>query len=63
MTDELFEAAKKAVEKELGKPLDQGDEIALRGIWYFAKGLKLLQELDAESEQETQPECDGGDSL
>ncbi len=37
----VFEKLKKEVEKELGRPIEQDEEIELKALYYFGKGVKL----------------------
>jgi len=40
-----FEVYKEQVENDLGRPIDQDEEIILKGYYYFGKGLQLLKVL------------------
>lgn len=44
--DTLFEKLKKEVEEELGRPLDQTEEIELKALYFFGKGVKLKSEIE-----------------
>lgn len=46
-----FEKLKKGVETELGRPIEQGEEITIRALYFFGKGLKLKNQLDSEPER------------
>jgi len=53
MTDEKFNLLKQEIEAELGlgRPIQQDEEITLKGLYYFGKGLKLRNQLDSEPER------------
>jgi len=47
--DAQFEKLKQEVETDMGRPLEQTEEIELKGLYYFGKGLKLKNQLENES--------------
>ena len=50
----LFEKLKQKVEEDLGRSLEQPEEIELKGLYYFGKGVKLKNQLESDVEARTQ---------
>ena len=48
--DARFEKLKKEVETDLGRSVDQDEEHELKLLFYFAKGVKLKNQLENESQ-------------
>lgn len=44
--DAQFEKLRQEVEIELGRPLEQPEEIELKGLFYFAKGVEMKNQLE-----------------
>lgn len=51
MADEKYLILKNEVEAELGRPIQQDEEIELKGLYYFGRGLKLKNHLESEPER------------
>ena len=49
--DILFKKLKQEVEAELGRPIEQAEEIELKSLYYFSRGVKLKNQLESEPEQ------------
>ena len=49
--DTGFEQLKKEVEAELDRPIEQGEEITMKAMYYFGKGLKLKNQVESEPER------------
>ena len=49
--DAQFEKLKQEVETEIGRSLEQHEEIELKGLYYFGKGVKLKKQLESEPQQ------------
>jgi hypothetical protein len=48
--DAQFEKLKSHVETELDRPIDQAEEIEVKILYFFGKGVKLKQQLESEPE-------------
>ena len=49
--DTGFEKLKQEIEAELDRPIEQGEEITMKALYCFGKGLKLKNQLDSEPER------------
>ena len=49
--DAKFEKLKRVIEAEQGRPLEPAEEVELKALNYFGKGVKLKNELESEPEQ------------
>ena len=49
-----FEILKREVEAELNRPIEQSEEVELKALYYFGKGLKLKNQLESEPEHQKQ---------
>lgn len=45
--DAEFEKLRQEVESDLGRPLEQSEEIELKALYYFGKGVKLKNQLES----------------
>ena len=48
--DAQLEKLKREIETDLGRPLEVSEEIEMKALYYFGKGLKLKNELESEPE-------------
>jgi len=53
--DTEFDQLRARVEKDLGVTLDEGEQIVLRGLFYFGKGLKLREKAEPQRIGEVLP--------
>jgi hypothetical protein len=52
MCEVEFEKAKRIIEVKQGTPLEPADEIVVKGLYYFGRGIKLKNQLEQEQRQQ-----------
>jgi hypothetical protein len=45
-----FDFYQSEIEADLGRPVDQGEALVLKAVYYFGKGLQLLRLCELETE-------------